>query len=48
MAPELYSEESYNNKCDVWSIGCIVYELCTFNPPFIANNQFALFNKILY
>ncbi|DBA02454.1 TPA: hypothetical protein N0F65_008668 [Lagenidium giganteum] len=34
MSPELMSNEAYNAKSDVWSLGCILYELATFTPPF--------------
>ena len=33
-APEIWKDEEYDYKCDIWSIGCIIYELCTFVPPF--------------
>lgn len=26
-APEVYKKESFNNKVDIWSLGCIIYEL---------------------
>ena len=26
----------YNNKNDVWCLGCVLYELCTFETPFKA------------
>jgi serine/threonine protein kinase len=29
MAPELMSKNQYNTKSDMWSLGCILYELCT-------------------
>ena len=29
MAPELMNSTSYNDKIDLWSIGCIMYELYT-------------------
>ena len=31
MAPEILKGEQYNNKVDIWSLGCIIYELCTSN-----------------
>ena len=27
MAPEIFNRESYTSKVDVWSLGCIAYEL---------------------
>ena len=32
MAPEQKNQELYNNKVDIWALGCILYELCTLNP----------------
>ena len=29
MAPERHRGEDYQHKADVWSLGCILYELCT-------------------
>ena len=29
MAPEIIYGYPYNNKVDIWSFGCIIYELCT-------------------
>ena len=34
MAPEVYARRGYTNKADIWSLGCILYELCTLNIPF--------------
>ena len=33
-SPEIWKETTYDQKCDVWSIGCIIYELCALIPPF--------------
>ncbi|PVF94604.1 kinase-like protein [Serendipita vermifera] len=34
MSPELFGEMHYDSKSDIWSLGCLVYELCALNPPF--------------
>ena len=39
MAPEILRGEKYNNKVDIWSLGCIIYELCTSNYYFENKNQ---------
>lgn len=30
MAPEVFRGNKYNSKADIWSLGCILYEMCTF------------------
>ncbi|XP_012343953.1 serine/threonine-protein kinase fused isoform X4 [Apis florea] len=34
MAPELIEERPYDYNADLWSLGCIVYELVVGSPPF--------------
>jgi serine/threonine protein kinase len=34
LAPEAHNENPYITKQDVWAIGVIAYELCTFKLPF--------------
>ncbi|XP_064600330.1 serine/threonine-protein kinase Nek2-like isoform X2 [Liolophura sinensis] len=46
MSPELVNNQSYNEKSDVWSLGCMLYELCALHPPFTAPNQMELNKKI--
>eukprot|EP00118_Oscarella_pearsei_P011138 m.72488 g.72488 ORF g.72488 m.72488 type:complete len:388 (+) comp35805_c0_seq3:32-1195(+) len=46
MSPEQISEKAYNEKSDIWSLGCLLYELCALVPPFNAINQKALAVKI--
>ena len=47
VSPEMCRNRPYNEKSDIWALGCILYELLTFNHPFTANTQPALFIKIL-
>ncbi|XP_068609945.1 serine/threonine-protein kinase Nek2 [Brachionichthys hirsutus] len=46
MSPEQISQMSYNEKSDIWSLGCLLYELCALSPPFTAYNQKELAEKI--
>ncbi len=34
MSPELLRDEGYNANADVWSLGCIAYELAELRSPF--------------
>ena len=34
MAPEILNGQSYNHRADIWSLGCVLYELCTLKRPF--------------
>jgi len=34
MAPEIIRGEQYRFECDIWSLGVILYELCSFRCPF--------------
>ena len=47
LSPEVCEGKPYNSKSDVWALGCILYELCTFQKPFNAFNQAALCMKII-
>ncbi|KUI55982.1 G2-specific protein kinase nim-1 [Cytospora mali] len=46
MSPEICAAEMYTLKSDVWSLGCIIYELCTREPPFNAKSHYQLVQKI--
>ncbi|XP_041656572.1 serine/threonine-protein kinase 36 isoform X2 [Cheilinus undulatus] len=47
MSPELVEEKPYDHTADLWSLGCILYELHTGAPPFFANSIFQLVQLIL-
>ncbi|KAI0044449.1 kinase-like protein [Auriscalpium vulgare] len=34
MSPEVTQEKAYDSKSDIWSLGCLIYELCALRPPF--------------
>ncbi|KAI0886151.1 kinase-like protein [Annulohypoxylon maeteangense] len=46
MSPEICAAERYTLKSDIWSLGCIMYELCSREPPFNAKTHFQLVQKI--
>ncbi|XP_042301521.1 serine/threonine-protein kinase Nek5 isoform X2 [Sceloporus undulatus] len=46
LSPEICENKPYNNKTDIWSLGCVLYELCTLKHPFEGNNLPQLVLKI--
>ncbi|SPN99968.1 related to NIMA-like protein kinase [Cephalotrichum gorgonifer] len=46
MSPEICAAERYTLKSDIWSLGCIIYELCAREPPFNAKTHYQLVQKI--
>ncbi|XP_017325788.1 serine/threonine-protein kinase Nek5 isoform X1 [Ictalurus punctatus] len=34
ISPEICENKPYNNKTDIWSLACVLYELCTLRHPF--------------
>lgn len=46
MSPEICAAEKYTLHSDIWAVGCIMYELCTKQPPFNAKTHIQLVQKI--
>ena len=46
MAPEMLNNLPYDFKVDIWSLGCIIYELCALEVPFNGNNMGELIKNI--
>ena len=38
-SPEVWSDDPYDSKSDIWSLGCITYEMLNLHPPFRADNM---------
>ena len=46
-SPEVWKDQPYDNKSDIWSLGCVLYEMITLRPPFRAQNMEGLYNKVI-
>ena len=46
-SPEVWMDKPYDSKSDVWSLGCVLYELTTCEPPFQTDNMQDLYRKVL-
>ena len=46
-SPEVWKDKPYDAKSDIWSLGCVLYELCALLPPFRANDMKGLYNKVI-
>ncbi|KAH3672418.1 hypothetical protein WICMUC_004254 [Wickerhamomyces mucosus] len=46
MSPEVLLDRPYSPLCDIWSLGCVIYELCALHPPFQAKTHLQLQKKI--
>ncbi len=47
MSPEVLKHEGYNSKSDVWSVGCLLYEMCTFQHAFEGQGLMGVMYKIV-
>uniref|UniRef100_A0A915IG77 Protein kinase domain-containing protein n=1 Tax=Romanomermis culicivorax TaxID=13658 RepID=A0A915IG77_ROMCU len=47
ISPEICEGKTYNEKSDVWALGCIFYEMACLQKPFDGSNVPAMVNKIV-
>ncbi|NXY06711.1 NEK11 kinase, partial [Pteruthius melanotis] len=47
MSPEVLKHQGYNTKSDIWSLGCILYEMCCMNHAFTGQNFLSVVLKIV-
>jgi len=46
-SPEVWQDKPYDSKSDIWSLGVVLYEMCTLNPPFTDTSMQGLSKKVL-
>jgi serine/threonine protein kinase len=46
-SPEVWRDMPYDSKSDMWSLGCVVYEMVALRPPFRAEDMEGLYRKVL-
>ena len=47
MSPEVCESKPYTYKADSWALGCVLYELCSLEHAFMADNLLGLVYKIV-
>jgi len=47
ISPEVCKGEAFSTKTDIWSLGCILYEICTNRKPFDGTSDDHLKTKII-
>ena len=46
-SPEVWKDQPYDSKSDIWSLGCVLYESITLKPPFRAEDMAGLYKKVI-
>ncbi|XP_039593313.1 serine/threonine-protein kinase Nek11 [Polypterus senegalus] len=47
MSPEALSHQGYDSKSDIWSLACILYEMCCLDHAFSGHNLLSVMMKIV-
>jgi NIMA (never in mitosis gene a)-related kinase 1/4/5 len=45
-SPEVWKDLPYDSKSDIWSAGCVLYEMCMGHPPFMALGMDQMYLKV--
>ena len=46
-SPEIWNDQPYDYKCDIWSVGCIIYEMASLHVPFRGVSMQNLYKNVL-
>lgn len=46
-SPEVWQDKPYDFKSDIWSLGCVIYEMATLKPPFTDTSMQGLCRKVM-
>ena len=47
QCPEIIQHEQYGEKADIWSLGCVLYQMAMLRPPFEGGNPLIVANNIV-
>ena len=48
MAPECVHNQFSDKRCDIWSLGCVLYDLITGFPPFLGASEYLFFQNLFH
>lgn len=46
-SPEVWQDKPYDQKSDIWSLGCVLYEMIAHRAPFKSNSMKELYKKVI-
>lgn len=46
-SPEVWKDKPYDHRSDIWSLGCVLYEMIALSPPFTASSMQQLCQRVL-